>query len=269
MQAQAKSIITEVLSVVDDAGSASIQVGVLIDACAIFGFGPNTVRVTLAKMRAAGSIVSPGRGFYALGARSRALSLRVMSWRSVEQRMIAWDGSWAGVYVGHLPRSDRTRLRSWTRALRLLGFEALEEGLYLRPNNLVGGIAALRTDLFELGLDGAAVVTRIEEMSESDEKRARALWDGEAVVEGYARLHSQLGDSLGRRDQVSIEEAMREAFLLGREMIRWVALDPLLPSEIVPCAEREAAIDTMIQYDETGKRLWRRYLGIAQTEAAA
>ncbi|MBW1876383.1 MAG: hypothetical protein JRI98_13680, partial [Deltaproteobacteria bacterium] len=52
MQVSAKSIITEVLSVVEASGHPAVRVSLLIDACAIFGFSANTVRVTLVKMRA-------------------------------------------------------------------------------------------------------------------------------------------------------------------------------------------------------------------------
>jgi hypothetical protein len=62
---------------------------------------------------------------------------------------------------------------------------------------------------------------------------------------------------------------MREAFLLGREVIRWVTLDPLLPEQMVASRERDALVEAMTRYDETGQLLWRRYLGVAETEEAA
>jgi hypothetical protein len=62
---------------------------------------------------------------------------------------------------------------------------------------------------------------------------------------------------------------VREAFLLGREVIRWVTLDPLLPEQMMPIAERDALVEAMIRYDEIGQALWRRYLGVAESEEAA
>ena len=62
---------------------------------------------------------------------------------------------------------------------------------------------------------------------------------------------------------------MREAFLLGREVIRWTVLDPLLPEAIVPGEERSALINAMKEYDRTGRNLWRQYLGVAESEEAA
>ena len=81
MRVTAKSLVTEVLSVARAGRQPSVRVSLLIDACALFGFSANTVRVTLAKMRAAGDVDSPSRGLYRLGPRSLDLSDRVMGWR--------------------------------------------------------------------------------------------------------------------------------------------------------------------------------------------
>lgn len=269
MQVTSKSIITEVLSVVEAAGHPAVRVSLLIDACAIFGFSANTVRVTLVKMRADGTVDSPRRGAYQLGKASLALSRRVMGWRNVAARMVDWGGSWVGVYTGHLTRTDRSALGKRTRALRLIGFRELEEGLHVRPNNLRGGVPEVRLLLEHLGLESTAIVTRIDELSETDVRRACDLWESASIVAGYTDLREELQNSTARRDELTLEEAMREAFLLGREVIRWVALDPLLPEQMVASAERDALVRAMTRYDETGQVLWRRYLGVVENEEAA
>jgi len=269
MQVTAKSLVTEVLSVARAGRQPSVRVSLLIDACALFGFSANTVRVTLAKMRAAGDVDSPSRGLYRLGPRSGDLSDRVMGWRGVAERMTAWDGSWIGVVTGHLSRTDRPALGRRGRALRLLGFRSLEDGLYVRPNNLVGGVGEARATLERLGLESRALVTRLGELAEEDTARALRLWDCEAIIVGYQDLRLRLRDSMRRREELPLEESMREAFLLGREVIRWVALDPLLPAQMVPAAERDALVEEMVRYDENGRRLWWRYLGLTESEVAA
>lgn len=269
MRVTTKGIIVEVLSVVEATGHPAVRVSLLIDACAIFGISANTVRVTLVKMRADGTVDSPKRGVYRLGKESLALSHRVMGWRTAAERMVDWDGSWVGVYTGHLTRTDRPALGKRTRALRLTGFRELEEGLHVRPNNLRGGVPELRQLLEHLGVERTAIVTRLDDLSESDSGRALDLWECESIVAGYTELRQQLEDSAARREALSLEEAMREAFLLGREVIRWVAIDPLLPELMVPATERDALVEAMTRYDETGRVLWRRYLGVAESEEAA
>jgi phenylacetic acid degradation operon negative regulatory protein len=264
----ARSIITEVLSVCESTGQASVRVRVLIDACAIFGFSANTVRVTLVKMRADGAVASPARGTYELGEHARDLSRQVMGWRRLSERTTDWDGSWVGAHTGHLTRTDRPALRKRTRALRLVGFRELAEGLNLRPNNLRGGVEEVRAISRRLGLESTAIVSRLDQLSEGDDRRARALWNTESLVAGYRALRRRLRESTGRRAKLPLEEAMREAFLLGREVIRRLALDPLLPVQMVSPAERDTLVAEMVLYDEAGQDLWRRYLA-AEREAAA
>ncbi|MEM8606008.1 MAG: PaaX family transcriptional regulator [Myxococcota bacterium] len=269
MQVTARSIITETLSVAESTGHPVVPVRTLIDACAIFGFSANTVRVTLVKMRADGTVESSERGTYELGEKSRELSQRIMGWRNVSDRTVPWDGSWVAVYVGHLTRSDRPALGRRTRALRLLGFRELEEGLFVRPNNFRGGVAEVRSALERLGVEPNAVCSRMDELSGRDNVRALNLWDATATMTGYRDLRDQLEESLRARESQPLVEAVREAFLLGREVIRWVTLDPLLPAEMAPTEERDDLVEAMREYDETGRVLWWRHMKLAADEVAA
>ena len=262
MQHSTRSVIKEVLSVAWTT-SEPVPVRLIIDACDIFGFSENSVRVSLVKMRAEGLVETPERGLYQLGPSARPVTERVLSWRSVADRTVAWDGAWASAVTGHLTRTDRSALRKRTRAFRLLGFRELETGLFVRPNNLLGGIPGLRDQLIGLGMEQEAVVGRLDHLSERDRTRALALWDRETILGTYADLTAELDRSTERRPTLSLREALREAYLLGREVLRTIALDPLLPEELLPTARRQELIETMVRYNETGTALWCRYLGVA------
>ena len=58
----------------------------------------------------------------------------------------------------HLGRSNRVKLRARDRALAMLGLRELERGLYVRPDNLAGGVEEVRSRLNRLGLDADAAV---------------------------------------------------------------------------------------------------------------
>ena len=261
-------MIIELLSVAWSSADA-IPVRLILDACAVFDFGENSVRVSLAKMRAEGLVETPARGLYRLGPAARPVTERVLAWRSVGERTIAWDRSWVSAFTGHLTRTDRPTLRRRTRALRLLGFAELEPGLFLRPNNLVDGIPALRQQLVHLGMEQAAIVGRLDDLADRDRDRAIALWDRETLVNVYRDLTAELRRSTDEREKLSLPAALREAYLLGREVLRTIALDPLLPEELVPTAPRQALIETMIRYNETGTALWQHYLGVSPVEEVA
>jgi len=173
-----------------------------------------------------------------------------------------WDGSWAAVFTADLSRTDRPALRRRLRALRYLGFEELKSGFFLRPNNLTPGIDGIRDELGALGLDADAPVFRMEELSHDQERHARSLWDSPGLEQTYSRLHGDLTISLDRLEELPLNDSVREAFLLGREGIRHVVLDPLLPEPLVDEDKRSSMVNVLQNYCDKGLNLWARFLEI-------
>ncbi len=237
-----------------------MPVRALVAAAALFSMGSNRVRVALARLVAEGWVIPDGRGHYRLGQRSQTIRAQVRNWRRFGGLVRAWDGGWAGVHTAALaPGRSRARRRH-EQALRLLGFRTLARGLEVRPDNLVGGIAAVRDPLDALGLDPACVVFRIDALAEQTEVRARALWDVDALRAAYRRSRQELADSERRLARLGPKHAMVETFLLGGRVLRQLALDPLLPDEICPRAERDELVDAMRRYDRSGRACWSELL---------
>lgn len=239
-------------------GQRPVPVRFLIRAAEIFGIAGNSVRVAIARLCAEDRLESPRRGAYRLGAAARPLHERVVSWRSLERLVAPWDGSFVGVHTAGLARSDRTVVRGRERALALWGFRTLAPGLEVRPANLRPGVDGLRERLRALGLETAAPVLRLDELGELDAD-ARALWDGAALERAYRETAATLEESRVRLGVRPLEDAVREAFLCGREAIRVLVKDPLLPEPLVRTEERRRLVDTMRRYDEEGQALWRRF----------
>mgnify|MGYP000085448055 CR=1 FL=1 len=110
----------------------------------LFGISANNARVALARLSADGLIEAAERGSYALSARAHELADDVATWRTAEQRVRPWSGSWIAVHCGALGRSDRRAMRNRDRALGMLGFREFERGLYLRPDNIERDLDAVR-----------------------------------------------------------------------------------------------------------------------------
>jgi phenylacetic acid degradation operon negative regulatory protein len=55
---------------------------------------------------------------------------------------------------------------------------------------------------------------------------------------------------------------VREVFLLGREGIRHVVLDPLLPEPLVDEDKRSSMVNILQNYCDKGLNLWARFLEI-------
>jgi phenylacetic acid degradation operon negative regulatory protein len=257
----AKSLILDLLSTL---GRGSAPVRALISAADLFGLAGNNVRVTLARLLAEGLVERDEGSRYRLGPDAGAVNQRIRSWRRPEQRMRPWDGGWIGV---HGPGSAPARARrSRARALRLLGFRSLSPGLEIRPDNWVGGVGAVRDELFALGLPGGATVFRMTDLDPAAQQRALQLWDQAALVAGHRATTARLEASLARLAGLPREAAMVESFELGGEGIRQIVVDPLLPEEIVPGRDRRALVETMRRFDAAGRRAWAGWLGEAAGE---
>jgi phenylacetic acid degradation operon negative regulatory protein len=244
-----------------------------VDACSLFGIRENSVRVALVRLATAGMIEAAGRGSYQLGVQAAGLASDIASWRSREKGLRVWKGEWITVHLGGLSRSDRVALRARDRALALLGLRELESGLYVRPDNLEGGVDSVRARLHKLGLDAHAPVFIARGFDEAREQRARGLWDGKALTKAYRDTRRKLENWLARADQLEPDVAAREAYLVGHDAIRRLVFDPLLPAPLVDVDERRAFVETVIAYDRAGHAIWQelRLLpaqGTSQRDAA-
>ncbi len=251
MRPTAKSLILDLLSTLRD---GSMPVRALVAAGRLFALEENNVRVTLARLLRAGLVERDERGSYRPGREAEAVRRRVASWRRLDDRVVAWQGGWIAAHCG------RAGGRRNERALRLLGMRPLESGLSLRPDNLVGGVAAARRQLLGLGLAPGTVVAWLGELDVATERRARELWSADELTRGYESARGELAASVDRMSGLTADEAMVETFQVGGRVLRQLVLDPLLPEPIVPEGPRLALLDDMRRYDRLGRSAWAAFL---------
>lgn len=249
-----RSLILDLLSTL---GAGTMPVAALVEAGALFGIPGGSTRVALTRLCARGLVERDERGHYRLGATAAPVQGRIRGWRGRSQRVASWQGDWIGVQ--RPPASDRARRRG-DRALRFLGLARLAPGLHLRPSNLHEPLPEVRSELRALGLEADALVCTVRDLAPDDERRARALWDVEALALGYRHALRQLEESSLRLPTLPTREAMVESFRVGGGVLQQLVLDPLLPDEIHPSGEREALFDAMRRYDRLGRRCWADFL---------
>jgi phenylacetic acid degradation operon negative regulatory protein len=262
MNVSAKAVVLEVLSAGESIFDGALPVRALVQAASVFDIAENSVRVAIVRLRAEGLLESPGRGEYQLGPSAQVVNEKIHGWRTVSSRLGHWDGSWATVFTADLSRTDRPALRRRLRALRYLGFEELKAGLFVRPNNLRPGIDGLRRELVALGLEPEASVFRMEELNPEQEEHVRALWNSRGLEQTYSKLRGDLMVSMEHLEELPLNDSVREAFLLGREGIRHVVLDPLLPEPLVNADKRSTMVNELQIYCDKGLHLWARFLAI-------
>lgn len=257
MQPTAKSLILDLLS---SLRGQAMPVRALVAAGELFSISAESIRVALVRLCANATIERNERGLYRIAAAAQPVQAHVAAWTRTEERLVPWRGGWIGVHTAGLERGDRTAVRRRERALQFLGFRLLDPHLFVRPDNLRGGVDALRAELRGLGLDPGALVFAIAQLDASAEARARALWNGTALCRAYRESCAALARSSTRLDRLPVREAMVESFVLGGSAIRQLAHDPLLPEPIVPASARAALVETMQQYDRLGRACWRGFM---------
>jgi phenylacetic acid degradation operon negative regulatory protein len=252
----AKSLVLNLLS---SLRGRAMPVRALVGAAGVFGIADETMRVALARLLAGGMVQRDERGLYRLAGKTRAVQSEVESWTDIEQRLVPWSGAWVAVHTAGLPRSDRKAGRRRGRAFDFLGFRELEPGLWIRPDNLRGGVAAARRRLQALGLEDTAPVFRITELGPAQD-RAAQLWRVDELRDGYRRVRADLERSAARLPKLARSRAMVESFVLGGKAIRGMVFDPLLPEPLVPVAERRALLEELKRYDKLGRQCWREFM---------
>ena len=236
---------------------------VAVTSCGLFGIRESSVRVALLRLSADGLIEASDRGVYRLRGAAHELAGEVATWRRAEARTRPWSGQWLAVHSGPLGRSDRQRLRQRQRALDMLGFRELDSGLLLRPDNLEGGVDAVRARLVRLGLEAGACVFVADGFDAARSRRIGQLWDCKALNSLYPQLSRELRGWMQRAEKLALEEAARESLLMGRHAIRQVVFDPWLPAPMIDVEARHAFVDTVRAYDRAGQAIWRRLRGMA------
>jgi phenylacetic acid degradation operon negative regulatory protein len=253
----AKSLVLDLLSTLK---SGAMPVRALIAASELFGIDANATRVALARLLADGLVASDERGAYRLGHAAASVFEHVSSWRTIEDRVRAWDGGWIAALTSGVPRSARARARATGRALGLLGFRELERGLGIRPDNLRGGIQVARERLLALGADDAVIVFALRGLDEATEERARGLWNVEDLRATYRAQLDAIAVSTKRLARLTPEQAMAESFLVGGATLRAIARDPLLPEPLAPVGDRRALLAAMQSYDRIGRACWAAFM---------
>jgi len=252
MKLNARHLILDLLLASDH---HQVSVREAITACGIFAISENSVRVALVRLSADGLVQAAGRGHYRLGPQALDLAGDVATWRSAEQRLRPWHGDWMTVFTANLGRTNRTALKRRERALTMLGFRELEQGLHVRPNNLESGPEAVLKRLHTLGLEPEARLCLSQQWS--DEAALTSLWDTTRLNADYRYWQQSLETWMQNAQELDAETAARESFLLGGQAIRHVVFDPLLPDSFIDSQARLAFVASVRRFDKVGHQIWQ------------
>jgi len=233
---------------------------VIVDSAGALGFSAQSIRMALTRLVEDRLALSTGRGMYRLAPSGDAMRREVRKWRSTLAMTQAWSGAWIAIYDAPIARSDRKALRLHEQAMRLRGFREFRAGLWLRPANLRLPTAELRTQLEALGLHRDAMVAELRDFDERAQAEAMHLWDIKGLLASYEDLTGALEVSERRVKKMELAKAAGETLVLGREVVRHLNLDPLLPEELMPQRPLHTMVQTMMTYDDVAREMWRRFM---------
>ena len=224
------------------------------------GFSEQSLRMALTRLVEQSVAANTGRGRYRLSPSGEAMRDEVRKWRHLGDLAKPWTGAWIGVFDAAIPRSDRSALRRHERAMRLRGFRELQSGLWVRPANLHDSVAELREHLRALGLHSGALVVGLDELDDEARAKATSLWDTAAMLATYRALADELLASKSKLERLPLDTAAAESMVLGRDVIRHINLDPVLPEELMPQRALINLIRVMSDYDQNARQIWRRFM---------
>jgi phenylacetic acid degradation operon negative regulatory protein len=232
----------------------------IVDSAGALGFSAQSIRMALTRLVDEGLALSPARGRYQLAPSGDAMRREVRKWRNIASATQNWAGGWICIHDAPVARSDRAALRRHQQAMRLRGFREFRSGLWLRPANLRLSIADLREELGALGLHRDAMVAEMRELDDRARTEAMGLWDVKALLKSYATLGDAIAKSTRRVEHLPLADAAGETLVLGRDVVRHINLDPLLPEQLIPQEPLRAMVQAMIRYDDLGREIWRRFM---------
>jgi phenylacetic acid degradation operon negative regulatory protein len=224
------------------------------------GFSEQSLRMALTRLVEQSVAANTGRGVYRLSPSGEAMRDEVRKWRNLDDLAKPWSGGWIGVFDAAVPRSDRAALRRHERAMRLRGFRELQAGLWVRPANLRDSVAELREHLRALGLHPGALVVGLNDLDDEARAKATSLWDTAAMLARYRALADELIASKRKLERIPLDTAAAESMVLGRDVIRHINLDPVLPEELMPQRALSNLIRVMSDYDQNARQIWRRFM---------
>ena len=81
-----------------------------------------------------------------------------------------------------------------------------------------------------------------------------------AMAATYLALVDEMIASDKKLDRLPLDTAAAESMVLGRDVIRHINLDPVLPEALMPTRALTTLVRTMTAYDQHARQIWRRFM---------
>ena len=235
-----------------------VSIKQMILAAKLFGLSENGIRVAVTRLSSEGVIVAVERGVYQLSEQSHEWANVMLNRRTGLRETKLWNQQYLAVLTGTLGRVDRTALKRRERALKHYGFRELEQGVFIRPDNLAASFEDILKNLKTAGLEPEAKMCQISYFDQVTAGMIKKLWATETLNKNYEKYSHIIQHWLSRVPALGLEDAARESLLLGRQTISLLMNDPLLPEPFINIEARNRFAADVQQLDQVGQQLWQQ-----------
>jgi phenylacetic acid degradation operon negative regulatory protein len=237
--------------------NSTLSIKRILAAAELLGISDNGIRVAVARLNQENIIQAVERGVYQLLEKKFDTSFISLNKHPDMQTATTWNGKYVLVYTGTLGRVDRTALSKREKALRYYGFQELEQNVFIRPDNLTLNLSPLKTAVIQFGLDPDARFFQVSQLE--NETEVRDLWDIEELHQTYHAVQHAINDWFENYQTMTLAEAAKSAFYLGKSALFSLRADPLLPAEWIDTDARQQFELAVRKIEKQGQLLWQHY----------
>lgn len=237
--------------------NSTLSIKRILTAAELLGISDNGIRVAVARLNQENVIQAIERGVYQLLEKKFDTSFISLNKHPDMQTATTWNGKYVLVYTGTLGRVDRTALSKREKALRYYGFQELEQNVFIRPDNLTLNLSPLKTAVIQFGLDPDARFFQVSQLE--SETEVRDLWDIEELHQTYHAVQHAINDWFENYQNLTLADAAKSAFHLGKSALFSLRADPLLPAEWIDTDARQQFELAVRKIEKQGQLLWQHY----------
>lgn len=248
----AKALLLDLLRMVHP---LALPVSLLVNTGRVLGINENVLRVNITRLTVRQQIEQNERGYYRLGKESAPHDAWLRQWQLGEARVNPWKGDWL---VLNSSQSLKTKdQQALTKMVHHFGFREMMTGVWIRPNNLVRSTDELSQQIARLAHSEDFVIIESQKIIQPKKNiHLESLWDREALESQYREIIQMIEQGIAQAKSLSIEDAFRNSYFLGAYVHHCLALDPLLPKELVDVALRKKVVERFAEYDAQYRIAW-------------
>lgn len=253
LKLNAKTLVIDLLLAASD---RPITIKQLIAAAQLFDISDNQIRVATTRLCRENKIESIARGTYQLAQQSHDWADIIINRQNGVLKTKAWQQQYIAIFSNSLGRVDRTALTRRERALKRFGFKELEQGIFIRPDNIALTLDEIFNALVNTGVESTVKIALIHSFDEKTQQLIPELWDTSKLENNYIKYNTIIEKWILEYPHLNILDAAKQSFLLGRETIALLMMDPLLPEPFVDTNLRNTFIQNVTELDQIGLKIW-------------